>query len=168
MHLMLLRHAKSDWDAGSRSDHERPLNPRGIRSAERMGEVIQDLGLVPDLVVSSTATRARSTAELARLAGGWGSRLVLEDRLYGASVQDTLQVAADHGGGCDRLMLVGHEPTWSMTVRRLTGAVAAIKTATLADVELNANTWGDVTTASGSLVTLLQPRQFLRTDGDDQ
>ena len=47
-------------------------------------------------------------------------------------------------------------------------AVAAIKTATLADVELNANTWADVTTASGSLVTLLQPRQFLRPDGDDE
>ena len=166
MHLMLLRHAKSDWDAGARSDHERPLNDRGVRSAERMGVAIHDLGLVPDLVVSSTATRARSTAELARLSGGWSSRLVLEDRLYGAGVQETLQVAADHGGDAERLMLVGHEPTWSMTVRRLTGAVATIKTATLADIELNAVTWESVPNAHGSLVTLLQSRQFLGTTGD--
>ena len=99
--------------------------------------------------------------ELARLAGGWNSRLVLEDRLYGAGVDETLRVAAEHGGDCHRLMLVGHEPTWSMTVRRLTGAIAAIKTATLADIELNAPTWDTVPTSNGTLVSLLQPRHAL-------
>ena len=163
MNLMLLRHGKSDWDAGSATDHDRPLAPRGVRSAERMGVALRDLGLVPDVVVSSTATRARSTAELARLAGGWDSRLVLEERLYGASVIDTLGVAEEYGGPADRLMLVGHEPTWSMAVHHLTGANVAMRTATCADIELNAVRWEDLTSISGQLVALLQPRHFLRS-----
>ena len=163
MNLMLLRHGKSDWDAGTRDDFSRPLASRGVRSAERMGEVLRDLGLVPDLVVSSTATRARSTAELARITGGWSSRLVLEDRLYGASVIDTLGVAEEHGADHDRVMLVGHEPTWSLTVRHITGARVAVRTATCVDIELDATQWSDLASTSGSLVTLLQPRHFLRS-----
>lgn len=165
LNLMLLRHAKSDWDAGARSDHARPLSSRGVQSAERMGEVLRELGLVPDLVVASTATRARSTAELARITGGWESRLVLEDDLYGAGVMDTLAVAKRHGGNCKRLMLVGHEPTTSMTIRRLTGGAVTVKTATCADIELAIASWNDIESASGSLVSLLQPRPFLR--GED-
>lgn len=163
MNLMLLRHGKSDWDAGSRDDFNRPLAPRGVRSAERMGEVLRDLDLVPDLVVSSSATRARSTAELARITGGWDSRLVIEDRLYGASVMETLSAAADHGADHDRVLLVGHEPTWSMTVQYITGARVAMRTATCVDMELDAVDWTDLASTSGSLVTLLQPRHFLRS-----
>lgn len=159
---MLMRHAKSDWAAGAHDDHSRPLNDRGVRSAERMGEVVRDLGLIPDLVISSTATRARSTAELSRLRGGWSSRLVLDDRLYGASFADTLAIAAATGDDHDRIMLVGHEPTWSQTLHHLTGARAAMKTATIADVELSIPRWADLSTATtGVLIALLQSRHFL-------
>lgn len=162
MNLMLLRHGKSDWDAGAANDFSRPLAPRGVRSAERMGEVLRDMGLVPDLVISSTALRARSTAELARITGGWDSRLVLEDGLYGASVVDALAIAEAHGADHDRIMLVGHEPTWSMIVHHFTGARAAMRTATCADIELDTVRWQNLMSTSGSLCTLLQPRHFLR------
>jgi len=159
--LMLMRHGKSDWDAGAADDHSRPLNARGKRSADRMGVVVRELGLVPDLVVSSTAARARATAELARVSGGWASRLVLEDDLYGASVQETLAVAGRHGGDSSRLMLVGHQPTWSMTVRHLTGARAEMRTATIADIELHVDSWQAIEGAAGAIAALLQPRHFL-------
>lgn len=161
-HLMLMRHGKSDWNTGTSSDHERPLAQRGVISAERMGELVRELELVPDLVVSSTATRAKSTAELARITGGWNSRLVLDEDLYGASVSEALRVAADHAATCERVMLVGHEPTWSMTVRHLTGARAAMRTATIADIELFIDDWSELNTASGTLVALLQPRHFVK------
>ena len=160
-HLMLMRHGKSDWDTDAPDDHSRPLATRGVVAAERMGEVVRELGLVPDLVVSSTARRARSTAELARITGGWDSRLVLEDALYGASVAETLAVASRHGKECDRIMLVGHQPTWSMTVQHLTGARAAMRTATVADIELLMNDWSELRNARGSIVALLQARHFV-------
>ena len=162
MELMLMRHAKSDWESGARDDHSRPLNPRGVRSAERMGEAIRELGLVPDVVISSTATRARSTAELARIAGGWPSRPILEDGLYGASYGEAITTAARLGGDHERVMLVGHEPTWSQAVNHLTGARCAMRTATCAVIEIHVPTWIDVSTATtGTLTALLQPRHFL-------
>ena len=88
---------------------------------------------------------------------------MLEDRLYGASVIETLGVAEEHGADHDRVMLVGHEPTWSLTVRHITGARVAVRTATCVDIELDATQWSDLASTSGSLVTLLQPRHFLRS-----
>lgn len=159
--LMLMRHGKSDWDAGAATDHDRPLNNRGRLSAQTMGTVIRERGIVPDLVVSSTATRARSTAEIARISGGWASRLVLESDLYGAGVGETLLVASRHGGDTHRLMLVGHQPTWSMTVRHLTGNQVDIKTATVAVIELAIDGWLGISAANGTLVDLLHPRDFM-------
>lgn len=164
LNLMLMRHAKSDWDAGAPDDHSRPLSNRGVRSAERMGQVIRDLDLVPDVVVSSTATRAQSTAEIARISGGWHSRLVLADELYGAGVPATLECAERYGGDTARLMLVGHQPTWSMTVQHLTGARANIRTATVADIELHAADWSGLASVRGALSSLLQPRAFMASD----
>ncbi len=161
LNLMLMRHGKSDWDAGAPDDHSRPLAPRGERAAERMGEVLRELGLVPGLVVSSTSARARATAELARITGGWDSRLVLDDDLYGASVPETLAAAERHGNEYERIMLVGHEPTWSMTVRRLTGARVTMRTATVADIELSTINWQNLDEAAGTLAVLLQPKLFV-------
>jgi phosphohistidine phosphatase len=161
--LMIMRHGKSDWAADAQSDHARPLANRGILSAERMGEVIRDLGIIPGLVISSTAVRARATAELARITGAWPSRLILEDDLYGASPRGTLEVVARHAGDCERVMIVGHEPTWSMLVRQLTGGSCAMRTAAVADIEIHTDRWDTVATASGTLVSLLQPRGFMRS-----
>jgi phosphohistidine phosphatase len=126
-----------------------------------MGEVIREFDMIPDLIISSTATRARSTAELARITGGWASRLILDEVLYGASVTETLSVAARHGADCDKVMLVGHQPTWSMTVRHLTGGHVAMRTATVADVDLAISDWSQIHNATGTLETLLQPRHFV-------
>jgi phosphohistidine phosphatase len=127
-----------------------------------MGEVLRDLDLIPELVISSTAKRARATAELARVTGGWSARLILSDELYGASVGESLGVLGHLAGSHSRVMVVGHQPTWSMLVQHLTGARCAMRTATVADIELAARDWANVGGASGTLTSLLQPRTFMR------
>ncbi len=116
--LLLMRHAKSDWDADYGSDHDRPLNERGLRSARLMGRVLAEEGLVPDLIISSTAVRARRTAELAVEAGKWGSEILLDRSLYDEGTRGVLAVGAS-APDVDGLMLVGHQPTWSMLVSAL-------------------------------------------------
>jgi phosphohistidine phosphatase len=154
-----MRHAKSDWKADYESDHDRPLNDRGRRSARLMGRVIATEGLVPDLVISSTALRARTTAELAIASGGWDTELVLDKALYESGPQGVLAAGAS-APDVDSLMLVGHQPTWSMLVARLTGERADMKTATVAVVGLDLDTWADLPDSSGTLTRVLEPRSF--------
>ena len=162
--LLLLRHGKSDWDASYGGDHQRPLASRGIRSARLMGRVMSAMDLVPDQVISSTAIRASATATLASEAGGWDVAPSYEDGLYGAGPDAVLALASR--ATADRVMLVGHQPTWSMLVRELTGASVEIKTASLAVIDLLIDDWLDLPGARGTLSLLLHPRPFFGSEWD--
>ena len=158
-----MRHGKSDWNSRYGADHGRPLAERGRRAAATMGVVLRNAGEVPDKVVTSTAVRAESTAELARIGGGWGCPLELDAELYEAGPAEAIDVAARRGGTSERLMLVGHEPTWSMLTKRLTGGRVAVRTATIVAVDLDVPTWDEAPGAVGSLAFVVHPRFF--TDG---
>lgn len=155
-----MRHAKSDWNAEYEADHDRPLNARGVRSARVMGEVLSRAGIVPKEVISSTAVRARSTAELAIEAGSWESDLILEPKLYGTGPNTAMAVAAQ-APSVDRLMLVGHQPAWSMLVLELTGESAQMKTATVAVVEIPGDDWSAMGAGRCELTGVLQPPDYL-------
>jgi Phosphohistidine phosphatase SixA len=86
-YIILFRHGKSDWNANYASDHERPVSKRGIKAAKKMGRYLSNIDQVPGLTISSTALRARNTAELAINAGKWSSDLVLEKKIYESSVE---------------------------------------------------------------------------------
>ncbi len=160
LRLQLFRHGKSDWDADFNHDRDRPLNSRGERAATTMGVVLREMGEVPDRIVSSTAVRAETTAEMARLAGGWSGPLTLSEELYGSSPASTLEVAARHGGDAERLMLVGHEPTWSMLATHLTGGSIAVRTGTVVGIDLSIDDWAQAPEATGTLAYALHPKLF--------
>ena len=160
-----MRHAKSDWEADYLSDHDRPLNDRGMRSAQLMGRVLAARGEVPQVVISSTAVRARTTAELAIEAGSWGSQLLVARALYEAGPIEALDVAAQ-APDVQRLMLVGHQPTWSMLVAHLTEERVEMKTATVAVVECQLDSWATVTGAHGTLSHVLHPRSLAGSEWD--
>ena len=153
-----MRHAKSDWSASYGSDHDRPLNDRGVKSAGAMGETLTAEHLAPDLVVTSTAIRARSTAELAAAAGGWDCDIRLDARLYGSGADVAIQVASE-SLAAERLMLVGHQPIWSILVSVLSGERVDMKTATVAVLEFDE--WPVLETPLGRLVGVYQPRDYL-------
>ena len=131
-----------------------------------MGRLITAMDLAPDRLVTSTAVRAASTATLASEAGQWGLRTELEDRLYGSGVDAVLEGASRSGG--ERLMLVGHEPTWSMLVRRLTGASVQMKTASLAVIDLMIDEWTELPHCRGVLSLLIHPRRFFGSEWDSE
>lgn len=164
--LLLMRHAKSDWDAGYGADHDRPLNERGTRSARLMGRFVSGADLIPDVVISSTAIRAITTAQLAAESGLWGCPIDLEPGFYGSGPNTVLELASE-APSVDRLMLVGHQPTWSMLVQRLTGARADMKTASVAVIDLMIETWAELTTAQGILASLHNPRSYFGSEWDD-
>ncbi len=160
LRLMLFRHGKSDWNTDTRGDRDRPLNARGERAAATMGLVLREMEEVPDLVVSSPAVRAETTAAIARISGGWAGRLEIAEELYGAGPATAMAVAARCGEDAERLMLVGHEPTWSLLAQQITGGRITVKTATILAFDLNAATWANVGQAAGSLAFAVHPRMF--------
>lgn len=163
--LLVMRHAKSDWDADYDADHERPLNERGVRSARIMGRVLAAEGRVPDLIVTSTATRALSTAALANEAGDWDSQIVLEPSLYGTGADAAVQVASSVTDA-KRLMLVGHQPTWSVLVSLLTGDRIEMKTAAVAVIDFDVDDWTDLPSVRGETSASYQPRDYFDTEFD--
>jgi len=158
--LMIMRHAKSDWNAGAGSDHGRPLNRRGTAAAMTMGRLLTRIGEVPDVIYTSSAVRANETTMLAADAGGWNAKTAEVDGLYGTSAAAALAVAADAPDAAERVMLVGHEPTWGYLVRALTGATVEMKTATVVGIDLQMDRWEHAPDAMGTLAYLLQPRLF--------
>src|SRR5215831_14982212 len=88
--LYLLRHAKSSWDDPALADHDRPLAPRGRRNGAALAEHVTREGIAPDLVLCSTALRARETLALLLPALGGEAEIQLEDELYGATADELL------------------------------------------------------------------------------
>lgn len=146
-----MRHARALPAAPGQSDHDRPLGPDGIAAARRMGRLLEDVDLVPARVVTSTAVRARATAEQAIDAGAWDAPLDLEPGFYQASVEDVVAIVST-ASEVERLLIVGHQPTWGTLVAHLTGESVEMRTATVAVVGLPVDTWADILSVRGSLV----------------
>ena len=140
--LLLLRHAKSSWKDDSITDHERPLNKRGKKTAPLMGHLLREKNLVPELIVSSTAVRARTTAEAAAEACGYPGEVTLSDELYLATAGEILKYAQDRTEETmERIMLVGHNPGMEELVNILSGQREPFPTAALAVFELGIDSW---------------------------
>ena len=105
MKLILLRHAKSDWDDPFLSDHDRPLNKRGRRSAKALGTWLKETGHLPDLTLCSTAVRAQETLTRLELPS---HEVTFVKRMYHAT-EDTLLIQAQEAEA-DILLMVGHNP----------------------------------------------------------
>lgn len=157
--IVLFRHGKSDWDAPFGRDHERPLARRGVRDAKRMGVYLSESGLLPDVCLTSTAIRARTTMELAHEAGGWASPIRATDALYEASPGVVLGEIRATSDRASSIILAGHEPTWSSTVEQLIGGEAVqMPTAAMARIDVMVERWADVSWGSGDLIWLVTPK----------
>ena len=81
--IILFRHGQTKQEIASKSDHDRALASKGIEEAERMGLYLARKHTIPDIVISSTAVRAKTTAELAIVSGKWECTFKLESGIYG-------------------------------------------------------------------------------------
>ncbi len=159
--LILFRHGKSDWDAGYGRDRDRPVAERGIVAAKTMGKLLAAAGKVPDLAITSSAVRARTTLEFAKTAGHWNCPVQVTDDLYEATVGQVLEVLHQAPDTCQSLMLVGHEPTWSdLVIALMGGGAVRMPTAVMACLEFEVATWPQVDYGRGTLLWLLPPRLF--------
>jgi phosphohistidine phosphatase len=167
MRLWLLRHAKSSWSDPDLADHDRPLDPRGERDAERMGAYLDRESIRPSLVVCSSGLRARQT--LAGVLAGLGTELdvCIEPGLYTFDAAALLERLRAIAGDVSSVMLVGHNPAIQELTLLLAGRGSGLgevegkfPTCALAEIELPPMTWHDVGRGVGTLIRFVTPRSF--------
>jgi phosphohistidine phosphatase len=157
--LLILRHAKSSWNDSSLVDHDRPLNDRGKRDAPLVGELLKSLDLVPDVILSSTAKRARKTAKKVAAACKFSGEVQFIDELYLAHAESYLQVVREKAAHAQRVMVVGHNPGLEHLLAELTDCGESLPTAAVAQVRFDVDSWDDVQLdGKGELVDVWRPR----------
>lgn len=157
--LLLMRHAKSSWKDESLDDHDRPLNKRGKRDAPRMGELLRDQQLVPDYILCSSARRARKTAECVAFAAGVRGETRITSELYMAQPTKILEILAQTHESFSSVLLIAHNPSLEELFERLTNQSRGFSTAAIARIQLDIESWSQVTsTPSATLLDFWQPR----------
>lgn len=156
--LFLVRHAKSDQGHDELADIDRPLNTRGYRDAPRMAWVLHARGVKPDVIVSSPAVRAISTALIfARELGFPPHQVVLDERLYEASPSTMTQVIAGHSAAS--VMLFGHNPTITEVATDLSGVTFEnVPTTGIVCIKFAAASWAKAVTEGGELELFEYPK----------
>jgi phosphohistidine phosphatase len=142
--LLVLRHAKSSRKDPDLTDHDRPLNKRGKRDAPRVGRLLKKEHLVPDIIISSTAMRARATAEAVAKASGYKEDITFNRSLYAAGPQAYIDVLHDLPDDRVRALIIGHNPGLEELVEMLTGEIHPMPTCSLAHVKLRVGKWLDI------------------------
>ena len=161
LRLILMRHAKSDWANHKLSDHDRPLNERGRRSAPLMAKHLANHYLAPQAIVASTAVRVRETLVLMLAEWPYDPEVFFEQSLYLASVETLVShVRGLHDGWSDAL-IVGHNPGLTDFVSRLAGRPVEMPTAAVAVATSNEESWTDAVAArSWQLTAHWRPRDL--------
>jgi phosphohistidine phosphatase len=123
-----------------------------------MGKFLAGRDLLPDLIVSSPAERAKQTVELFMMASGYDGETHFEQGIYNAYIGDLVAVVQGLPDAVERAMLVGHNPGFEMLVEQLCGGDVRMPTAAIAYIKLPVTSWADVGRETGELQWLVTPK----------
>ena len=158
--LYLLRHAKSSWSFDELSDQERPLNDRGRDDAPLMGQALAKRRICPDVIVSSPAVRAMSTALLvAREMQFPHEKITVEPGIYGADADDLLAIIKNLPDAAGSVLLVGHNPTITEVANVLSpSSLNELPTAAVVCQRFSCDRWEEVSKANAEFYFYDHPR----------
>jgi phosphohistidine phosphatase len=158
--LFLVRHAKSSRDDPSLPDRDRPLDDRGRQDAPKMGKRLAKRDVKPDLLLSSPALRALTTAQLIAEEVGFKRKdIVVDDRLYASNADDLLAVIRTLDKKLDRVMLFGHNPEFSDLAHRLSSEIIDMPTSAIVEFNFDTKAWSDVGEVKPAKVVLDFPKK---------
>lgn len=160
--VFFARHAKSSWDHAELSDFKRPLNNRGLRDAPFMGKLLHAKGAQPDLIISSPAVRALTTAEyFAKALGIAPSEIRQEKSVYEAFPEDIMDLIQALPNALSTVFLFGHNPSMTALANQFSpGFIANIPTCGVFQVNAEVEEWGAFTSETGLLAAYHYPKQY--------
>ena len=160
--LFIIRHAKSSWDASNLDDYERPLNDRGKRDAPRMGKRFKEKDIHPDLLLSSPAKRALSTAKrIAKELKYSKDDIKTDRRLYHADEETILTVIREIKDNKNVVMVFSHNPGLTEFVNTLMNGeldIDNVPTCGVVAFQFDLVSWKDVDWGKGKLLFFDYPK----------
>lgn len=161
--LYLIRHAKSDWSIVPLSDIDRPLNKRGYDDAYKMSLILKEKKVVPDLIISSPAVRAISTALIfCRNLNYDPKSIQINKNLYDTSVKEYLQVISKIDNKHQVVLLFGHNPTITNTANERTNVInQEMPTCGIVGIQSEVLDWGAFSKKSNTLIYFDVPKNHL-------
>lgn len=159
--LYIVRHAKSSWKYPLLTDFERPLNQRGRKNARRMGTVLQGRAAHPDLILSSPANRAATTARLIATALQYPlEQIQYPAVLYQFDAQALIPVVQQIDDASQSVMIVGHQPAVSALVAFIAErAQSHFPTAAVCCLNLDIPAWAGIAGGCGQVIFCDRPNQ---------
>jgi len=162
--LLFLRHAKSSWKDNTLVDHKRPLNKRGKKDAPIMGDYLKNNKLTPDLIISSTAKRAKDTSKLVAEHCGYNKDIQSSKLLYVTiTPRDYLITIGGISNKYHRVLLIGHNPILEEVLETVTGEQIRMKTCSLVHISLPIKFWKEVkdnTNTKGKLIDVVEVKKL--------
>lgn len=159
--LLLMRHGKSSWKDETLEDFERPLKKRGKKNAKKIAKVIAENGLNPDIIIASSATRARETVGVVVEVLGFESRIVFSDELYMGEPSDIVDALKNLNDDYNSVLIVGHNPGLEAYLQIVDGEIEALPTAGLGQLVLVLDRWEDLSfDTMGDLVGFWTPKSL--------
>ena len=157
--LIIMRHAKSSWDDSYVSDHERGLLDKGIKRTGKIAGFIQDNGINPDLIISSTAKRALTTAKIiAKSISYEESKIKQSKNLYLSYVDDVYDELFQLDNSIDSVMIFGHNPCFTDLVNVFANKpIDNLPTSGLAVIEFKTSNWENIPVSKSKLKHLVFP-----------
>ena len=161
--IILVRHAKSSWKNASLDDFDRPLNKRGKMNAPFMGKKLQERRIMPDLILSSPAKRARKTAvAVAKAIGYPKKKIIFDEKIYHASAWYLFEMVRNLDDDYETIMLFGHNPGFNdfadMLLKK--NQVYNIVTTGVYCIKFNVDQWKNMREGQGESVFYDYPKRY--------
>lgn len=162
--LCMIRHAKSSWKEPGQADYDRPLNDRGQRDAPMMGAKLKELGIKPDLIISSTAKRAQATAR--KIAGAIGydkDAIRWVDKLYHCGPDTFEEVIYGLDASINTVFIVAHNPGITEFVNQLSPSfrIDNMPTCGIVGASFAVDEWSDFDTAEKEIILFEYPKKYI-------
>jgi len=158
--LYIIRHAKSSWKDLSLSDFDRPLNKRGTNDAPLMGKMLKRKKILPDLIISSPAKRAKTTAKVIAKEINYTESIVYDSDIYEAGMSTLRNIIASIDDKNKSLFLFGHNPGLGMLVDCLVGLYKNIPTTGIVEIEFDCNKWKNISATNAKLKSFKYPKMY--------
>jgi len=159
--MLMMRHAKSSWDSGVASDHERPLNKRGRKDAPVMAQRLCEFDVVPELIISSDAKRTCETLELMQPVFeqfGAEPMVDIDSSFYHAPSNEWLDKLIEISDDVASVLFLGHNPGAEELVLQLSGVYHSMPTAAVAYFQFDVDKWAQC--QQGRLVDVWRPKEI--------